>query len=67
MGAQCATYWLPIMKKHGITPSWSSKYKVCSKNSTQGASTSQDSDDDEDDDTRLDMGDLHINDTVDSD
>ena len=55
------------MKKHGITPSWSSKYKVCSKNSTQGASTSEDSDDDEDDDTRLDMGDLHINDTVDSD
>ena len=72
MAARCATYWLPIMKKHGITPTWSSKYKVCSKNSTRGASTSEDSEHDDDaeldeDDNRSDTGDLDINDIVDFD
>ena len=69
MAARCAVYWLPIMKKHGISPTWSSKYEVCSKNSTQDVSASEDEHEDDaesdKDDDRSDTGDLDIDDIVD--
>ena len=47
MGACCAAHWLPVMKNHGIIPSWSSKYQVGSSAVNQDGSIS-DSEDDKD-------------------
>ena len=61
MGNQCARYWLPQMKRQGITPSWAIQYaepphavvpQVGSEGETPGIGdeVDLDSDDDEDED-----------------
>jgi hypothetical protein len=69
MAARYAVYWLPVMKKHGIIPTWGSKYQVDSSAITQGGSIS-DSEDDEDpelgkDDSRSESGELNVDDILD--
>ena len=46
MAARCAGHWLLVMKKHGIIPTWGSKYEVASSVATQGGSISEDEDED---------------------
>ncbi|KDR65963.1 hypothetical protein GALMADRAFT_232763 [Galerina marginata CBS 339.88] len=50
MAARCAVYWLPVMKKHGIIPTWSD---------------SEDDDEDDNVDNRSDTGEVDINDILD--
>jgi hypothetical protein len=71
MATRCAVYWLPVMKKHGIIPTWGSKYQVASSSVTQIGSIS-DSEDDEDqeldkDDHWSDAGELNVDDIFDFD
>jgi len=66
MAARCARYWLPVMKKHGIIPTWGSKYEVASYVSTERVSISEDDDDDlELGDNRSDTEELNIEDILD--
>ena len=53
MAARWAGYWLPMMKKHGISPTWRNTYEVASYVVTEIGSTSED----DDDDLELDGGD----------
>jgi hypothetical protein len=72
MAARCAGYWIPVMKKHKIIPTWGSKYyQVVSSAGTQGGSVS-DSENDEDpevdkDDNRSDTDELNIDDILEFD
>ena len=71
MAIHCAAYWLLVMKKHGITPSWSSKYRIVS--ACVGVDGSESDSEDEEDaeldqgDSRSDTGELDINDILDFD
>ena len=47
MAARCAGSWLPVMKKHGIIPTWGSKYDMASCVVTESGSLSGDDDDDD--------------------
>ena len=67
MAIRCAAYWLPVMKKHGIIPLWSSKYKIVSACVGVDSSVSEDEDEEEDDDNRSDTGEVDINDILDFD
>ena len=56
------------MKKHGIIPTWGSKYEVVSSVATQGGSISEDEDEDLElgrDDNRSDTEELNIDDISD--
>ena len=71
MAAGCATYWLPVMKKHRIIPKWSSKYEVGTSAEKKGESLS-DSEEEEDPewgtvDKRSDAGELNVDDILDFD
>ena len=68
MAARCAEYWLPMMKKHGISPIWRSTYEVESYVVTEKGSTSEEEDDDlelDKDDNRSDTEELNIDDILD--
>jgi len=66
MAARCAAYWLPVMKNHGIIPSWGSKYQVASSGLNRDELIS-DSDDGDEVDNRSDAGDLNVDDILDFD
>jgi hypothetical protein len=67
MAARCAEYWLPIMKRHGIIPTWGSKYQVGSSPRDGSISDSEDDNDSELDkeDNISDAGELNIEDILD--
>jgi hypothetical protein len=68
MAARCAGYWLPVMKKHGIIPTWGGKYEVESYVATQDGSISEDDDEDLElgrDDNRSDTEEVNIDDILD--
>ena len=67
MAIRCAAYWLPVMKKHGIIPPWSSKYRIVSASVGVGGSVSDSEDEEDQDDNRSDVGELDINDILDFD
>lgn len=72
MAARCATYWLPIMKKHGIFPSWGEKYTQRSTVSLEiGPASDSENDDDNDEldraDEKSDSGDLEVDDILEFD
>ena len=67
MAICCAAYWLPVMKKHGITPPWSSKYKIVSACVGVDGSVSDSDSEEDQDDNRSDVGELDINDILDFD
>ena len=69
MAARCAEYWLPVMKKHGTTPTWGSKYEVVSFMQDGTMSDSDDNNDPEldEDDNRSDAGELNVDDILDFD
>jgi hypothetical protein len=69
MAARCAAHWLPVIKNHGIIPSWGSKYQVATSSVNKSIS---DSEDDEDlelgtVDNRSDAGELNVDDILDFD
>jgi hypothetical protein len=64
MAARCAVHWLPVMKNHGIAPTWGGKYEVASSATNQDESIS---DSEDDDDKRSDAGDLNVDDILDFD
>jgi hypothetical protein len=69
MAARCATYWLPVMKKHGIIPKWGGKYQTASSAVKNGDSSS-DSEEEEPEwgtDNRSDAGELNVDDILDFD
>ena len=66
MAARCAAHWLPVMKNHGIIPSWGSKYQVRSSAVNQDGSIS-DSEDEDEVDNRSDAGELNVDDILDFD
>jgi len=70
MAVRCATFWLPVMEKHRIVPTWAGKYKESSPAVTQGGSIS-DSEDNNDqlgkDDNRSEAGELNVDDILDFD
>ena len=47
MAARCAEHWLPVMKKHGIVPTWSGRYEMVSSATVQDGSISESDDDDD--------------------
>jgi hypothetical protein len=55
------------MKKHGIIPPWSSKYRIVSASVGVGGSVSDSEDEEDQDDNRSDVGELDINDILDFD
>ena len=73
MAARCATYWLPIMKKCGINPTWEERYSPRSVDITEvtraSASDVDDDGDDEDNldgvEERSDMGEFQVDDIID--
>ena len=67
MATRCAEYWLPVMKRHGIIPTWSSKYTVGLPARDGSISDSEDDNDPEleEDDNRSDGGELNIDDILD--
>jgi hypothetical protein len=74
MAARCAMYWLPIMKKCGINPTWQERYSPKSVDTAEpnGASDLDDDLDDNDDEDNLngaeersDMGEVQVDDIVD--
>ena len=68
MAARCAGYWLPVMKKHGIIPTWGGKYEVESYVATQDGSISENDDEDLElgrDDNRSDTEEVNIDDILD--
>jgi hypothetical protein len=71
MAARCAAHWLPVIKNHGIIPSWGSKYLEASSNVNQGGSISDSEDDDDLElgtvDIRSDAGELNVDDILDFD
>jgi len=67
MAIRCVAYWLPVMKKHGITPPWSSKYKIVAACVGVDGSTSDSDSEVDQDDNRSDVGKLDINDILDFD
>jgi len=71
MAICCAAYWLPVMKKHGVTPPWSSKYRIVSACVGVDGSASELEDEEgaevDQGDSRSDVGELDINDILDFD
>jgi hypothetical protein len=68
MAARCAVHWIPVLKKHGIVPTWGSKYQASLVVNQDGSIS--DSEDDEDDgvvDSRSDSGELNVDDILDFD
>ena len=68
MVARCAGYWLPVMKKHGIIPTWGSKYEVASCVVTESCPISEDEDEDMEfgrGDNRSDIEEVNIDDILD--
>ena len=47
MAAHCATYWLPVMEKHRIIPTWAGKYKKSTPAASEDGSLSGSEDDEE--------------------
>jgi hypothetical protein len=70
MAARCAEYWLPVMNKHGIIPTWGSKYRAVLFSHDSTVSDDDDDDDDSElgkDDNRSHAGELDIDDILDFD
>jgi hypothetical protein len=70
MAARCAAHWLPVLKNHGIIPSWGSKYQVAGSAVNQSISDSEDDEDQEFGtvDNRSDAGnELNVDDILDFD
>ena len=69
MAARCATYWLPVMEKHRIIPTWAGKYKKSTPAATEGGSLSGSEDDEElelgKDDNRSEAGEINLVDILD--
>ena len=67
MAARCAAHWLPVMKNHGIIPSWGSKYQVASSAVNQDGSIFDDEDDEDTVDNRSDTSELNVDDILEFD
>ena len=65
MAARCAEYWLPVMKKHGIVPTWGGKYEQVSLVAQDGSISEDEEDEDGDLGNRSDEGELNIEDILD--
>ena len=68
MAARCAAYWLPIMKKYSIIPTWSGNYQ--GSKTGVGEDPTSDSDSDTDDeleraDDKSDCGEVDVDDILD--
>lgn len=69
MAAQCATYWLPVIKKYPVIPTWSEKYDTNSLSRLTIEDDSGDKDDHELDkcDDHSDTGSIDVEDILDLD
>lgn len=70
MAARCAAYWLPIMNKHTINPTWSENHKANSLTTIENEAASEDEDDDHEldkCDDRSEAGNMDVEDIVDFD
>lgn len=67
MAACCAAHWLPVMKNHGINPSWGSKYQVAASGVNWDGSISDSEDDEDTVDNRSDAGELNVEDILEFD
>ncbi|EDR06772.1 uncharacterized protein LACBIDRAFT_299636 [Laccaria bicolor S238N-H82] len=70
MAARCAAYWLPVMERYGITPTWAERYKDEPGAPLNGDPSSSDSDSEHEvdvGDDKSDVGEPNVDDIFDLD